>query len=180
MKYIALLRGINVSGQKKIIMAELRIHLAELPIRNISTYIQSGNIIFDSEENDKSILEDSIQKKIAQKYGFEVPIIVFNRDYLLIAESQNPFPKETKEAANHAFIAFLKERPKSENIAVFEQLDFSPDQMVLKGKNLYFHCPNGAGKSKITNTLFEKKLKVAATSRNFKTVWKLLELSKEN
>lgn len=177
MKYIALLRGINVSGQKIIKMAELRVHLSELKINNVATYIQSGNILFDSDNVDTSILEASIQSKISEKYGFEVPVVVINRDYLIKAESENPFPNQTKEAANRAFITFLKEEPKDENIEALKRIDISPDLMELKGKNLYFYCPNGAGRSKISNTLFEKKLKVAATSRNFKTVWKLLELS---
>lgn len=180
MKYIALLRGINVSGQKKIIMAELREHLSELPLNNIITYIQSGNIIFDAEEEKSTELESAIQEKIFEKYGFQVPVIVFTRDYLLKAENANPYPQETEQAANLAFIAFLKETPEKDNIKVFEQLDFSPDLMELKGKNVYFYCPNGAGRSKITNNLFEKKLKVSATSRNFKTVWKLLEMSRED
>lgn len=177
MKYIALLRGINVSGQKIIKMAELRVHLSELGFQNVATYIQSGNVLFDSDEIDNSKLEAAIQSKISEKYGFEVPIIVIDRKYLAKAESENPYPEQTKEAANLAFITFLKEEPKEENIKVFKELDYSPDLMDLKGKILYFYCPNGAGRSKISNNLFEKKLKVSATGRNFKTVWKLLEMS---
>lgn len=178
MKYIALLRGINVNGQKIIKMADLRNYLSELDLQNLATYIQSGNILFDSNETDHEKLEKLIQFKIKEKYGFEVPVVVFDRQYLDEAEADNPYKNQTKEAANQAFIAFLKEEPKEENIAIFNELDFSPDQMELKGRNLYFWCPNGAGKSKITNKLFEKKLKVSATSRNFKTVWKLLEMTK--
>lgn len=177
MKYIALLRGINVSGQKIIKMAELRDHLAELNFQNLATYIQSGNILFESHEKDSSKLEILIQAKIQEKYGFDVPIVVFNREYLEEAERENPYSEHSKEAGNKVFIAFLKEYPLAENIEAFEKLDFSPDQIELKGKNLYFYCPNGAGNSKISNTIFEKKLKVAATTRNFKTIWKLLEMS---
>lgn len=176
-KYIALLRGINVSGQKKIKMAELRDHLAELPFQNIETYIQSGNIIFNSEIQDLKKLEKLIFDKIKDIYGFEVPTIVLTRDYLVQAEAENPYKSEAEEAGNKAFIAFLFEEPSLDRIEVFKELDYSPDQMHLNAKNLYFYCPNGAGRSKITNNLFESKLKVSATGRNFKTIWKLLELS---
>ena len=171
------MRGINVSGQKKIKMAELREHLSELPLSDITTYIQSGNIIFSSEIEDQQQLQELIFQKIKEKYGFEVPTTVITRDYLIKAEAENPYPKEAKNAGNQVFIAFLSNIPDSDRQASFRELSFAPDRIELKDKNLYFHCPNGAANSKISNNMFESKLKVSSTSRNFKTVWKLIELS---
>ena len=174
--YIALLRGINVGGQKKIKMAELRAHLSKAGFEDVKTYIQSGNICCRSTALSEDEVSNQIQNVIRDQYGFEVPTMVLKTKTLQEAFNNNPYTKAAEEYPNRTFIAFLNSEPEKERIEILNQLDYSPDELELKGKYLYFHCPNGAANSKISNNLFESKLKVSATTRNVRTVGKLLEM----
>ena len=177
--YIALLRGINVSGVKKIRMVELREHLNELDFGSIQTYIQSGNIVFQSEEKDQKVLEKQIHEKILEKYGFEVPTLVRTPKDLKRAVAENPMKDVLENDPKRLYLTFLDEVPEKENVEKIESFDPSPDRFVLQGRNLYFYSPLGNSKSKISNNFFEKKLKVAATSRNWRTVNTLIGMSEE-
>lgn len=177
--FIALLRGINVAGQKKIKMAELREILSQSGLSQVQTYIQSGNIVFQSKMDLIPDLENLIRKSIKDHYDFDVPTIVLTLDYLKEADQSNPYVKEAQEKGSMTFITFLAQQPTEENIAILKSKNYAPDIWELKSKNLYLYCPNGAGNSKISNNLFENKLKVSATTRNFKTVWKLIEMASQ-
>ena len=174
-KYIALLRGINVSGQKKILMADLRELLSDY--NDVKTYIQSGNIIFESDAKNVNELEQYIKDKIYKKYGFEVPVIVKTFDEWEQAFNNNPFLSDTSIDIKQLYVTFLSEIPSEENIEIMNQIDFSPDEFIIQNNLIYSRYPNGSGRSKMTNNNFEKKLKVSATSRNWNTVTKLLALS---
>lgn len=175
MKYIALLRGINVSGHKKILMADLRNLLSDF--ENVKTYIQSGNILFESNSKNTSKLEQQISELIYKKYGFEVPVIVKTIKEWMFAFENNPFLKDSTISIKQLYVTFLSEIPKKENIELMKQLDYSPDIFIIKNDLVYSCYPNGPGRSKMTINVFEKKLSVPATSRNWNTVTKLLELS---
>ncbi|PHR72831.1 MAG: hypothetical protein COA67_03785 [Lutibacter sp.] len=174
-KYIALLRGINVSGQKKILMADLRELLSSF--RNVKTYIQSGNVIFESDTKNVKKLAQYIKDKIHKKYGFEVPVIVKTTEELLQTFNNNPFLKESAIDIKQLYVTFLSETPSKENVKIMNQIDYSPDIFVIQNNLIYSCYPNGAGRSKMTINVFEKKLEVSATSRNWNTVTKLLTLS---
>ncbi len=176
--YIALLRGINVSGQKKIKMAELRQQLAELNIGNIATYIQSGNIVFTSAETNASALEEAIHQLIVKHYGFEVPVLVLTPQQLQQAIAAHPWPGDELRTTK-SYFTFLFETPTPEGIAALEAFDLGDDEWVLKGTTLYAYFPNGAGRSKMSNNLVERKLKVTATARNWNTVHKLVAMAEE-
>ncbi len=176
--YIALLRGINVSGQKKIIMADLRAYLEELGFQDIQTYIQSGNIIFKSENSSLKNLELLIKNKIQEKYGFEVPVIVVTSTAIKSAVKNNPFEKDETKDPKKFCVVFLQDKPLQENIEILSGYNYSPEEYVLANKIIYFYAANGAGNAKMTNTFFENKLKVRATSRNWRTTNKLLEMVK--
>jgi uncharacterized protein (DUF1697 family) len=175
--FIALLRGINVSGHKKIKMAELREQLNKAGLTNVQTYIQSGNIVFNSDQNSTSKLQALIHKTILDGFGFDVPTTLLTLDYLVQANQNNPYSKEAEEKGNQAFITFLSQEPEQERIELLRSIDYSPDVYHIDKTNIYLYCPNGAANSKISNNLFENKLKVSATTRNFKTVWKLIEMA---
>ncbi len=171
--YIALLRGINVSGKKKIKMADLRGHLAELNFNNLQTYIQSGNIVFESELTDIRELEQAIHKKILEKYGFEVPVLIVKPDYLKTVLDKNPYKThETKQL----YYTFLAETPAPELVEKLKTYNYSPEETQLVERHIYFYSPLSYGRSKMNNNFFEKKLKVAATTRNWRTLNKLLEM----
>ncbi len=176
---IALLRGINVSGQKLIKMADLRTHLAELKFKNIQTYIQSGNIVFESESMSSNVLETVIHDKIQEKYGFEVPTLVKTPGDFIEAIKKNPFAKEAEAEPKHVFITFLSDIPDPSKVEKLKEVDYSPERYVIDGDMIFFFSPNGYGRAKMNNNFFENKLKIDATTRNWKTVNVLLEMSSQ-
>lgn len=178
MKKIAILRGINVGGRRKILMADLRSLFESLGFTETKTYIQSGNVIFsDDSKSSDLIVADKIEIAITEKYGFDVPVIVRSSEEIKQAVQNNPFLKNKEADINHLFLTFLKEKPSSENQTKTESYNYAPDQFVILDKDVFLYCEGKYHKSKLTNNFFEKKLKVAATTRNWKTVLKLLELS---
>ncbi len=175
--YIALLRGINVSGQKKIKMAELREHLAELPLHNIQTYIQSGNILFDREETEVGIIEEEIRAKIEEKYGFDVPTMVKTKEDLEHVIAQHPFIHQRHEDPKLVHVTFLAGSPEAEHLANLTSVDYPSEEYQVDRTFFYLFAPNGYGRAKLNNNFIERKLKVRATTRNWKTVTKLLEMA---
>jgi len=175
--YIALLRGINVSGQKKIKMADLKLSLETLSFSDVVTYIQSGNIVFKTDEQSISKIENKIHEKILKDFGFEVRVLVKTPKELKHTLANNPFEKDLKYEPKLFAVVFLKEKPKSENIVKLATYDYSPEEYVLDDKIIYYYAANGAGNAKMNNNFFENKLKVQATSRNWRTTHKLVELS---
>ncbi|MBV6652822.1 MAG: DUF1697 domain-containing protein [Mameliella sp.] len=176
-QYIALLRGINVSGQKKIKMADLRTHLGNIGLLNLQTYIQSGNIVFESPIADTGLLSGNIQAVIREQYGFEVPTIVLNAlDFRDIA-SKNCYTEAAQEEPSRMLIAFLSDSPANEMANEFNALAFPNEHFTLEEKAIYLYFPNGLGRAKLHNHLIERKLKVSSTIRNWRTVSKLLEMT---
>ncbi|NQY12187.1 MAG: DUF1697 domain-containing protein [Flavobacteriales bacterium] len=177
-RFIAILRGINVSGQKKIVMAELRELLVELNFENIETYIQSGNILFESKESDSDQLASSIHNIILKHYGFEVPVIVRKGNDYVEIQKETPFLKRNDSLdIKLLHVTFLKETPSAEKLNAIKELNYSPDEFDIIGNEVYLYCPGGYGKTKLSNAFFESKLKVPATTRNWKTITHLAKLS---
>lgn len=174
--YIALLRGINVSGQKKIIMAELRESLAKLNYTGIQTYIQSGNIVFKSNEASKDKLAAEINKNILDRFGFDVPTLVRKPADLAAAIANNPFNKDGIDL-NRCYITFLAEAPQAAKVQALLEIDYLPEEIRIVDQVAYLYSPEGFAKAKISNNLVENKLKVQATSRNQKTTKKLIEMA---
>ncbi len=175
--YIAMLRGINVSGQKKIIMAELIAHLEELNFENIQTYIQSGNVIFEKDNTTAEELEIAIADKIMEKYGFEVPVLIKTPEELEYVLANNPFINKQNKDPKRIYVTFLSEDPPEENIPRLSEVDYNPEEFILDGTTIYFYSPDNYGNAKMNNNFFEKKLKVSATTRNWNTVNKLVEMA---
>lgn len=176
--YIALLRGINVSGHKKILMADLRKLMEEMNFKNIQTYIQSGNIIFDFEPTNVDLLSTLITNKIKLHYGFEVPTIVKTPLEIEAVIKKNPFYKKLTTEAHKIYVVFLSEIPEENTLQNINPANYLPDEFIIDKNIIYLSSVLGAGKSKLSINLFENKLKVNATARNWRTVNKLLELSK--
>ena len=174
-KFIALLRGINVSGQKKIKMSDLKLLIEDLGFQNVATYIQSGNVIFSSKEKSVKKLESKISSGIKNKYGFDVQVLIIKPDEIEYVFRKNPFIKK-KKATDKLYVTFLAKKPTSENKKILETKDFSPEEYVIDRKFIYLFYPNGAGKAKLNNNLLESKLKLPATTRNWNTIKTLSEL----
>ncbi len=176
--YIAILRGINVSGQKKIKMGELRKHLEALNFEQIHTYIQSGNIIFQTEKADVNKLAKTIESKILKEYKFEVPTIVRSVGYFEQISKNNPFLKNPDINLERLYVTFLTEGP-SENLKnEVSKITYPGEQFIISGDAIYLFCSVGYGEAKLNNNFFEKKLKVSATTRNWNTVLKLTQMGK--
>ncbi len=177
--YIALLRGINVSGYKIIKMAELKKMFENLEFQNVRTYIQSGNIVFQTNETAIPKLEESIWKAIENTFGFEVQIQILIPDEIRKALEINPFLKDNSLDIKQHYFVFLDEIPSEENWNILKNMELKGEQMSLADKVLFVYYTNGAGQSKLTTNLIESKLKVVATARNLNTTKKLLEMASE-
>ena len=176
--FISILRGINVSGQKKILMADLKALFESCHFKEVQTYIQSGNVAFKSNEKIIDLqIAKMIEAAIFKKYNFHVPVIVRSADEMKKVVISNPFLKEKNIDSKKLHVTFLSEIPKAENVASIENTTFLPDQFTISGKEIYLHIPESYGETKLSNQFFEKKLKVTATTRNWNTVVKLLEMS---
>ncbi len=172
-KYIVLLRGINVSGKNKLPMAELRELLNDLDFQNVQTYIQSGNIILESDKTKNQICK-IIKEGIQTKFGYDVPVIARTISEWKKVIKNYPFSKE-----NPKIVAFVFLDKKTEETKI-EVKGINDDEYKIDKDVIYIHCPSGFANTKISNNLFERKLKVTATTRNYNTTIKLLELSQPN
>ncbi|MUU78755.1 DUF1697 domain-containing protein [Winogradskyella sp. HL2-2] len=173
-RYIALLRGINVGGHKKVPMIELRTLLSKIGLVGVNTYIQSGNVIFQSEKTDTKALEDLIANSIANNFGFEVPVLVKTRLEFSTIFFNCPFDEEKKK---DSYFIMLSEEPGEQLVKKASQKTYTNDEYVIKKDCIYLFCENGYGRSKFNLSYFEKTLNVDATARNYKTMLKLLSLS---
>ncbi|GKT34411.1 Protein of unknown function DUF1697 like protein [Aduncisulcus paluster] len=175
MKKIAILRGINVGGRRKLPMAELKELCAELGLTDVRTYIQSGNIIFSSPISGKD-LEVVLENAIISRFGFDVPVIIRTAEELQHSVEKNPFysPKADITALH---LTLLKDFPADEDVSCLELPEGISDRFVLQDKDVFIFCAGKYHKTKLSNAFFEKKLKVRTTTRNWKTILKLIELS---
>ena len=173
-KQIALLRGINVGGHKKILMTDLKSLFEALGFKEVVTYIQSGNVVFlSSEEGD---LSAKISEGIKAKYGWDVPVLVRNASELESILSNCPFAKEKKE---RSYFTLFNEAPSEKDIEEVSQLSYPGEEFVITPRCLYFFCATAYGRIKFNMNFIEKKLKLKATSRNYRTFVKLLELARQ-
>jgi len=178
MKYISILRGINVSGQKNIKMVDLKSLYETLGFNDVVTYIQSGNVIFDTVVKNKAGLKKSIEQAIEEKYNFHVPV-----EIRTIREIENiikncPFSLvDLAQDGTKVLVTFLSSQPSEIRISGILEYVRAPEKLIVIGKEVYLYCPNGYGKSKLSNTFLEQKLGVDATTRNWKSVHNLYELS---
>jgi len=178
-KFVSLLRGINVSGQKKIKMAELKAMYLSLGFQNVETYIQSGNVVFESKITDKSEIKKLIENAIKKQFDFDVPVHVLCKLEIEDAFKLNPFLKRKNIPIEHLGITFLENSPDASPLQSISELSVAgKDEFQIIDKNIFLLLPNGFGRTKLSNNMFERKLKTNATSRNWKTITKLVEMMK--
>ncbi|MGC1204196.1 MAG: DUF1697 domain-containing protein [Flavobacteriaceae bacterium] len=172
--YIALLRGINVGGHKKVPMAELRELLSKSGFQNVQTYIQSGNVIFKSLENNIQKLELDMHNTIKNHFGFEVPVIIKTPNELLQVFDACPFSEEKKV---NSYFTLLYATPDTSLINEVSKITYPNEEFIITNNCIYFYCSTGYGHAKYNNKFFERKLKTTATARNYKTMVKLIAMS---
>jgi len=174
--YMALLRGINVSGQKKVPMELLRQLLNNSGLQNVKTYIQSGNVLFQSSQVDKIILEKIIEDIIKAHFGFLVPVLVKTKIEIENILNNCPFSEEKKVAS---YFTLLHDVPNNKLVISTAKEIYINEAFIITNDCVYFYSKLGYGNAKCNNNFFERKLKVEATTRNHKTMVKLLSLSSE-
>lgn len=172
-RYIALLRGINVGGNTKIVMADLRALVESLGFTEVSTYIASGNVILTGADVTPDAVADSIQSGVESELGPQIRVIVRSADELAGVIAADPYPDA---AADRAFVGFLDAEPEPAAIDRLTAVEWGEDEFRVIGRTVHLHCPNGIGRSKLAEQL-AKGLGVTMTTRNMRTVRKLLELA---
>ena len=175
MRYAALLRGINVGGNKKVPMADLRALLGELGYADVSTLLQSGNAVFTS-ELPAADLERDIAAAVADSLSVTCAVLVRTGAELAATVNGNPMAGEPENPSRY-FVAFLSADPAPDKAAALAGLSFDPDKLWLRGREAYMWCPNGAAETRLTGAVLEKQLGVRATARNWNTVSKLVGLT---
>lgn len=172
--FLSILRGINVGGNRKVPMAQLRALYETLGFKNVITYIQSGNVVFEWDGTKDPA--QSIEAAISKEFGFEVPVIARSKSDLEAIFAGNPFLREADTAIEKLHVTFLDALPDKVLTAKIEVPGSAPDQFIISGKEIYLHVPGSYGETKLSNAFFETKLKVRATTRNWKTVTRLREM----
>lgn len=157
-------------------MADLKSMCEKLELKNVKTYIQSGNLIFNSDRQN-SDLENELEKAILENFGFKVPVIVRTEKELKTSIKNNPFFDKDADI-NQLHLTFLKEKPCQDHVDKIQTFNYNPDDFKIKDKDTFIFCSGKYHQSKLTNNFFEKQLMVGATTRNWKTVMKLSELIK--
>lgn len=179
--HLALLRGINVSGKNIIKMEEFRKLLTAIGFNNVSTYIQSGNVFFESDKTIDFSVE--ISKLIKDNYGYDIKVLMVNKNDLAFVLQNNPFFEKVgssaQENTKNLYISFLSEIPKKEDYNELLALDFKGDEFVLQERFLFLKYKDSAANTKLDNKIIENKLKVVSTTRNWNTVNKLYQMYDE-
>jgi uncharacterized protein (DUF1697 family) len=176
--YAALLRGINVSGHNKVPMAELQALLTELGHSDARTYLQSGNAIFTSALGDEKALAAQLRQAIEERFGFGVDVLVRDHAYLKAVADACPFPAASLEG-KQLHVTYFSEPVTASRFASLDAASHLPEEFRFGDRALYLYLPNGLGRSKLAEALAKSAPTdgVIATSRNWNTVAKLVELT---
>ncbi|MCC9070099.1 DUF1697 domain-containing protein [Flavobacterium sp. F-65] len=177
--HLALLRGINVSGHNMIKMEALKTTLEGIGFQNVQTYIQSGNVFVDTDEDNASKVGFLIKQEIFKVFGHEVPIVVISKEDLEACFKNNPFLKEKDADIKKLYVAFISIALRSESINDLKISQFKPDEASIDGNRIFIKYAVGAGKTRFDQKYIEKKLNVTATIRNWNTVTQLLKIYEE-
>jgi uncharacterized protein (DUF1697 family) len=172
--WLALMRGVNVVGANQIKMAALAAAFERAGFRSVRTYIQSGNVVFQSRSGTPFTLEMRISRLIRQEFGLEPRVIVISGEQLAAAVRDNPFPDADKDH-KRLHLYFLAENPKNPDLKSLAQLDAAREQFELKGRVFYLYTPDGFADS-VLRSRVERCLRVAATARNWRTANELLKM----
>ncbi|WP_234314201.1 MULTISPECIES: DUF1697 domain-containing protein [unclassified Streptomyces] len=176
--YAALLRGINVGGNKKVPMAELRSLLEGLGHGDVQTYLQSGNAVFSSARQDPTALARELEAAIEAHFGFRVACLVLDGAYLRAVAEACPFPVAELEG-KQLHVTFCSAQPGPERFAAIDEAAYLPEEYRIGERVLYLHVPEGLGRSKLAEALARPAVVkgLDVTTRNWNTVVKLVELT---
>jgi uncharacterized protein (DUF1697 family) len=175
--YVALLRGINVGGRAKVGMAALRAVFESLGYENVSTYIQSGNVVFDAPSRSASRVAVDVEHAVKRGTGVDAAVVIRTPTELAKVVAGNPFAEVRGAQPKQMHVGFLAARVPATAVKQLDPDRSPPDEFAVRGREIYLRCPNGIGRSKLTNDWFESKLRTRVTMRNWATVTKLLSMA---
>ncbi|MDQ6660830.1 MAG: DUF1697 domain-containing protein [Chloroflexota bacterium] len=174
--FVSLFRGINVGGHHKVRMDELKEVHESLGLRDVVTYIQSGNVIFTSDEADVAQLQKDIEESFEKRCGFHVQVIVRTSAQLREIIENNPFQGQPGKESKWLVVLFLAACPATTAQEDLLKAYNGPEELFIVGKEVYIYYPDSIGRSKLSQSLLEKKLKTVGTARNWNTILHLQEL----
>ena len=174
--FVALLRGINLGPRNRVAMGELRSLFDDLGYANVETYLQSGNVVFRGRAAKAATLEGAIAKRIAADLGVDAKVLVRTGSEMARLVTANPLATKGV-SAEQLHVTFLRSRPKASAVNAIDDAKFAPDRFAVHGREVYLRCPNGYGRSKLSNAFFERQFSTIATTRNWKTVTTLAKMS---
>ncbi|MGH9544159.1 MAG: DUF1697 domain-containing protein [Terriglobales bacterium] len=172
-----MLRGINVGGHKIVKMDLLRKAFEAMGFADVATYIQSGSVVFKTPAKAGANLSKQIQLMLLRKFGMAVSVIVRTSEEIGDVADNNPFLKEAGIDASKLHVCFLSSTPQNAAVKGLDTIAAGADRFNWRGREIYIYCPNGFGGTKLSINAFEKVLSVRATTRNWKTVNKLWEMT---
>lgn len=173
--HIALLRGINVGGKNSMPMKTLIAIFERAGCTGVRTYIQSGNVVFETSAVSRAV--SSVTRACSREFGFEIPIVVRTARELRAVTTNNPFFEKKKTDTDALHVVFLADVPDAKSVAALDPNRSPPDELAVRGREIYLRCPNGIGRSKLTNAWFDTTLGTISTMRNWRTVLALLEMA---
>lgn len=176
---IALLRGVNVGGHNKIKMDALKALCVSLKLKDPQTYVQSGNVIFRTEEKNLAKLTKGIQDAIERKFGFSPEVILRTASELREAIARNPFAKRSGIEPGKLLVTFLAADPGKEAREKALAIKTDPEELHILGREAYIYFPNGQARPKIPWTTIERTLQTSGTGRNWNSVTKILEIAEK-
>ena len=177
--HLALLRGINVSGHNMIKMDVLKSTLENLGFKKVQTYIQSGNVFLNSDEENPAKIAFVIKQEIYKVFGYDLPILVISKEDLKACVTNCQFLKEKEVDTKKLYVAFVSKELKAENINDLKMSQFKPDEVQIDNTRIFIKYHIGAGKTRLDQKYIEKKLNLTATIRNWNTVTQLLKIFEE-
>ena len=176
---ISMLRAVNVGGHSQIKMEALRALYSSLKFENPQTYVQSGNVIFKTNERDLALIAKHIQQSIEKKFDCRPEVILRTAAELRSVIAKNPFAKRTNIEPNKLLVTFLASDPGNEARENLRKQKFAPEELHVADRELYIYFPNGIGKSRLPWPRLDKILQTPGTGRNWNSVTKMLEIAEK-
>ena len=176
--FVALLRGINVGGKNKLPMKDLVAIFERVGCGRVRSYIQSGNVVFEADAELAVGLAARIEAEIGRRFGLHVPVMLRTARELRAVASKNPL-LDAGASVESLHVMFLVDDPGRSRVSALDPERSPPDRFAVRGREIYLSCPNGVGRSKLTNAWFDAKLGTTSTGRNWKTVLTLIEMCGE-
>jgi uncharacterized protein (DUF1697 family) len=179
--YISFLRGVNMTGHNLIKMTDLAALYRNMGLNDAETYIQSGNVIFSNTGNiTPSALSVNIEQAILERFNFIIPVMIRTSQDLNDLFSSNPFLGEPKFEPSKMAVVFLHDEPSDSQIQKVAGIDYPPDKFKIVGREIFIYCPNGFGRTKLYTNFFEKKMNIAGTARNWKTITTIKNIAEKS